>query len=136
NKKPNKVILVDPGIWGPHADAWNNGQRPVANLGIPVISPLAARLYGISEQFVARMHMLLRTGRFVSKYELSSFRHKRVREYLLSRMKRKHRMRGDRVLADATDNESAQQTKMRRRLAGIYALDAAALTSVKLELAF
>src|SRR5690606_30471230 len=58
NRKPDKVMLVDPGIWGPYTDAWEYRQRPIARLGIAVISPLAARLYGISDEFIRRAHML------------------------------------------------------------------------------
>jgi thioesterase domain-containing protein/acyl carrier protein len=139
NLAPRKVVLVDISIVGPAAREYRIRQQPVVRLNLPVISQAGRHAAVLKRELSERLHMLSRTGHFVNKYDRSAFALPRVRKYLLSRMKRKHGMRGQRIAAGSeapNGTESADTAHRRQQLARIYASDAAALTSVKLEIAF
>lgn len=135
--RPNKVILVDPGLPQALKDEYDSANGFVSRRNIPLLSPLATTFTRIRRDFTLRTKFFARTGSFVNGFERDSFSIPAVENYFVSRMKRKHLKRKSRVGSDLEEPGGGAEVSARRRDAeAIYASDAAARTSVKLELAF
>ncbi len=137
--RPNKVILVDPGLPQALKDDYDCANGFISRRNIPVISPLATSFTRIRREFSVRAKFLARTGSFVNGLERESFAIPAVENYFVSRMKRKHLKRKSKIGSDLEDKGGAEGTEASARrhdAEAIYASDAAARTSVLLELAF
>jgi acyl carrier protein len=137
--QPPQLILIDTGVPQAMRDDYRFASGWIAGTNIPLISRFTVQLKRSSRAFARRFRMLARTGHFVDHHHADALTRPGVRDFLVSRMKKKHSRRS-RALesAERKDGREADRASesQENHLRKVYAMDAAALTSVKLEHAF
>lgn len=136
-RRPATVILVDTNLPSGMRKDYSLKRISLGGLQLPELPDFAVALVKGSYALVRRMKFFIKTGRFKDVHDPEAFDDPAIRRRLVSDMQRHNRQRSKtRTQAFETPTQGATLAREANALTGIFASEAAALTTTLLRRAY
>jgi hypothetical protein len=136
-RRPATVILVDTNLPSGMRKDYSLKRISLGGLQLPELPDFAVALVKGSYALVRRMKFFIKTGRFKDVHDPEAFDDPAIRRRLVSDMQRHNRQRSKtRTQAFETSTQGATLAREANALTGIFASEAAALTTTLLRRAY